>query len=185
MQQEAEGSPAAGLELEVLLTGASLEDALSQHKSWSEFLFVMLAKYKDGQRIDDFHAVTLKPTKLFYPQWWLQTVGYYDQGGSPPDDLLPNATPKEGDSAPPASSSSSGFAWPSATFGARLSAIWSHFLVAVAAVAVTYAYLSTRSKDASAGPVSSVNSVVDAPGFGVELPSLARAKTRRTYQQLV
>jgi hypothetical protein len=178
VQQENEGSPVAGLELEVLLTGASLEDALSQHKSWSEFLFLMLAKFKDGQRIDDFHAVTLKPTKLFYPQWWLTAVGYYDQGGNSPADLLPNAAPKEGESAVTSST------WPSHAFAARLSAFWSHFLVAVAAVAVTYAYLTARGKVISAGaPSSSMG--IGASGFGVELPSLARAKTRRTYQQLV
>jgi hypothetical protein len=164
--QEAAGSPLAALELEVLLTEASLADALAQHESWTSFLFLMLAKYKDGQRLDDLRAETLSPTKLFYPEWWLTAVGYYTNGGTPPPDLLPQGLPKEGESAPVAFSG----------FGA----LASHCAAAAAAVAATYAYLGARGKLAASHPSNG-----GASGFGVELPSLARATTRRTYQQIV
>ena len=39
-----------------------------------------MAKFKDGQRIDDFNAEKLTPTKLFYPKSWLEAVGEFDEG---------------------------------------------------------------------------------------------------------
>lgn len=74
--------------------------------AFTEFLFHLMARFKDGQRIDDFHAETvpflassppcllapflpphfrtsslflgsqIAPVKLFYPRWWLETVHY-------------------------------------------------------------------------------------------------------------
>ena len=46
-------------------------------RTWTAFFHHMLAKYKDGQRIDDFHAESLSPTKLFFPKSWLRAVGFF------------------------------------------------------------------------------------------------------------
>jgi len=46
---------------------------------WSLFDRV-ITKFHDGYRMDDLHSDLLKPTKLFYPMWWLQQVGYFPPG---------------------------------------------------------------------------------------------------------
>jgi dipeptidase len=49
-------------------------------KEWRDFFYFMITKFKDGQRIDDFHAETLAPTSFFYPRWWLELVGFWVGG---------------------------------------------------------------------------------------------------------
>jgi len=49
-------------------------------EEWHSFFHFLIAKFKDGQRIDDFHAETLAPTSFFYPRWWLELVGFWDGG---------------------------------------------------------------------------------------------------------
>lgn len=54
--------------------------AKAEMGAWTSFFFGLIAKYKDGQRVEDPNAETLKPTSLFYPRWWLTEVGFFDQG---------------------------------------------------------------------------------------------------------
>ena len=60
---------------------------------WGQFLYILIAKFKDGQRIDGppggiTYAEKIAPTKLFYPKWWLDAVGYFES-----DDELLNSSP--------------------------------------------------------------------------------------------
>ena len=77
----AAGAPRA--DVEALLTVASDTEALAQHVAWTEFMFQMLAKYKDGQTIaGQGGATTLAPVHFFYPKWWLESVGFFGGGGA-------------------------------------------------------------------------------------------------------
>lgn len=53
--------------------------AASAKSDWVDFFHFCIAKYHDGYVVEDsmFHAETLMPTKLFYPKWWLETVGFF------------------------------------------------------------------------------------------------------------
>jgi hypothetical protein len=77
LQWAPEGEAAAFLD-EVSDT-ASLADL----DVWGQFLYVLIAKFKDGQRLDGppgevAYAEKVAPTKLFYPKWWLDQVGFFD-----------------------------------------------------------------------------------------------------------
>lgn len=61
-----------------LLARHSAEASASDVTAWTKFFREMIAKYKDGQRLDHVHEqYTLAPTKLFYPRSWLESVGYW------------------------------------------------------------------------------------------------------------
>jgi hypothetical protein len=46
------------------------------HTWWRLFDF-LLGKYKDGTSVDALHMETYNPTRLFYPEWWLELVGFW------------------------------------------------------------------------------------------------------------
>jgi dipeptidase len=48
--------------------------AATSLETYTTFMFQLFAMVKDGQRITDLHAETVKPRKLFYPKWWLIRV---------------------------------------------------------------------------------------------------------------
>ena len=102
---------------------------------------------KDGQRIDDFNAEKLAPTKLFYPRSWLVAVGYLD----------------EEHLSPPLEQAAAGAPLPSA---AGAWAVLSHLLVAALSVFATIAY--TRRLKGSLGAGGS-SLVADAPVVSVEM----------------
>jgi len=110
-------------------------------EAWSGLLWKMIAKYKDGQRIDDWHAETLKPTKLFYPRWWLEAVGYLPATESAPAPLR-----------------SAAGAW----------AFLSHMFVAVLSVAATVVFMKRKAPAVvtAAGPVA-IEMPAIAPAFAL------------------
>ena len=165
---------------------------------------------QDGQRIDDFGAATLAPTKLFYPRWWLTAVGFFTEDGGIGDpalevplEVLPQAPLKEkmafstrvGMVGLPADWGSLGLAAislsvttrapapPTEPQGVAASAPSGGLAshVLVALAAAAATYVFLRaSGKLVAGPAA-------APGapLGVELSSLTGPATRRTYQQII
>jgi hypothetical protein len=99
---------------------------------------------------------TLAPTKLFYPLWWLEAVGFFGD----------SAAGKESAAAPP---------------GAGLPSLVSHLLTAAVACAATAAYLGQR-KTSDAAPSSAGGT--SRGGLGVELPSFVAPPKRSTYQKI-
>jgi len=43
---------------------------------------VLMVRYHDGYKFADLNVEFLNPTKLFYPFWWLEQVGYFQPDGS-------------------------------------------------------------------------------------------------------
>jgi len=68
------------------LTDWCNEQAVDVLTQWWEFLDYMMGKYRDGMMMDKIHTDTLSPTKLFYPRWWLEMVGYWGFPGATYED---------------------------------------------------------------------------------------------------
>jgi hypothetical protein len=45
--------------------------------AWNELFPVLLTTYHDGYIAEALNTTTINMVKLFYPEWWLQAVGYY------------------------------------------------------------------------------------------------------------
>jgi len=45
--------------------------------AWHQLFWELITKYRDGYRMDDLRAKDFSPTKLFYPKWWLEQVGFF------------------------------------------------------------------------------------------------------------
>ena len=58
--------------------------------SWWEFLDYMMGKYRDGMRMTDVKVEMIKPTKLFYPRWWLELTGFWGSPGTTADEAKKN-----------------------------------------------------------------------------------------------
>mmetsp|Transcript_3107 Transcript_3107/g.6608 ORF Transcript_3107/g.6608 Transcript_3107/m.6608 type:complete len:693 (-) Transcript_3107:240-2318(-) len=147
---------ASGQEVSRLLTETSSTAAEGSLLAFSELLMTMLAKYKDGQRIDDFHAETLAPTKLFYPLWWLESVGFYNGDSMPPA--------VEGAPAP-------------AALAFTLAGVLSHALTATFACVATMVYFKHRK-------LGDRSPTLAQKGMGVQLSPFAAPSTRTSYQQI-
>jgi dipeptidase len=68
------------------LTDWCNEQALDVRTQWWEFLDYLMGKYRDGMMMDKIHTETISPTKLFYPRWWLEMVGYWGFPGATYED---------------------------------------------------------------------------------------------------
>lgn len=58
---------------------------LSAHETYLDLLPTLMARYHDGLRLEDATAPDIKMKSFFYPQWWLESVGYFsaaETGGS-------------------------------------------------------------------------------------------------------
>lgn len=86
LEATAGGLLAAGqvTEAAALLSQHSAEAASSLLQAWHDFFKKIVAKYKDGQRLEDnFDSqYTLAPTKFFYPRSWLKEVHFLRAGSS-------------------------------------------------------------------------------------------------------
>ena len=75
---EASGRPARGgrRRAAALLAAADAASAARAADAWHALLHRLMTRLHDGYAMD-VEAPTLGVTKLFYPQWWLEKVGYY------------------------------------------------------------------------------------------------------------
>jgi len=65
-----------------VLAKHSAEASASDVAVWRKFFHHIIAKYKDGQRLDNIHEqYTLNPTLLFYPRSWLEAAGFWKLKG--------------------------------------------------------------------------------------------------------
>ncbi len=64
------------------LTEFSNNQANFMSKAWADIFPVILTTYRDGYVIGDLDKPTVSITKMFYPKYWLDAVGYWDIGGN-------------------------------------------------------------------------------------------------------
>eukprot|EP00518_Triparma_eleuthera_P000726 CAMPEP_0182463258 /NCGR_PEP_ID=MMETSP1319-20130603/7237_1 /TAXON_ID=172717 /ORGANISM="Bolidomonas pacifica, Strain RCC208" /LENGTH=704 /DNA_ID=CAMNT_0024662777 /DNA_START=101 /DNA_END=2212 /DNA_ORIENTATION=- len=64
------------------LTEWSAAQAEMVRAEWWEFLDYMMGKYRDGMKMADVKVDMIKPTKLFYPRWWLEMTGFWGAPGA-------------------------------------------------------------------------------------------------------
>jgi hypothetical protein len=60
-----------------MITHYTVEQGKVVSASWSDIFGVIVSQYRDGYILDTSTA-TIGVTKMFYPQWWLESVGYYN-----------------------------------------------------------------------------------------------------------
>merc|ERR1712216_587726 len=67
-------------DVERILDQHTETSAAANLEAWMDLFWALAAKFKDGQRLDDaaIHKETLLPTKLFYPESWLESNNYFD-----------------------------------------------------------------------------------------------------------
>jgi dipeptidase len=63
----------------------SITTAKTSVDGWWDFFKGLIVRFHDGYRVDEsqFHSEAQTPTKLFYPKWWLQQVGYWNYPETP------------------------------------------------------------------------------------------------------
>jgi len=44
---------------------------------WWQFFELIVVKWHDNYRMEGLHEETIRPVAMFWPQWWLEAVGYY------------------------------------------------------------------------------------------------------------
>jgi len=45
--------------------------------TWFELFETLIAKYRDGYRVNDLTSPKFQQDFLFYPKWWLMVSGFY------------------------------------------------------------------------------------------------------------
>jgi len=50
---------------------------------WSELLGEVITRFHDGYIMEDLDSAEITATKLFYPRWWLKSVGYFENNPNP------------------------------------------------------------------------------------------------------
>ena len=84
MAMDALEDPSAAMEVAVaLLTAFSCTEGDAVSAQWRDLLPRVLTTYRDGMVIGDTHKAVFTIQKMFYPRWWLETVGYFNNGGNP------------------------------------------------------------------------------------------------------
>jgi len=60
-----------------LLMDYSKDNAGYVKETWLELFDMLIAKYRDGYKVNDMNSPWFSQTFLFYPFWWLQISGFY------------------------------------------------------------------------------------------------------------
>lgn len=50
--------------------------------AWKDLFPKVLTAYRDGMMIDNTDKAVFRITKMFYPRWWLEEVGYFNATGN-------------------------------------------------------------------------------------------------------
>ena len=66
-----------------LLTFFSIKNGDFVSNSWKDLLPMLITTYRDGMIISNTNMPIFKLQKMFYPRWWLESVGYFNQKGNP------------------------------------------------------------------------------------------------------
>lgn len=61
-----------------ILTAVTNEVAANILLSWRDLLPKLITKYHDGYRADDLDTGSIRMVKLFYPKYWLDVTGYFN-----------------------------------------------------------------------------------------------------------
>jgi dipeptidase len=64
------------------LTAFTMEKGEYISTEWKNLFPVMLTTYRDGYIVGGQDQPTVEIKRLFYPRWWLQTVGFFDHPGN-------------------------------------------------------------------------------------------------------
>ncbi|CAN8076922.1 unnamed protein product [Agarophyton chilense] len=60
-----------------LMENFSHRVSCASKKQYSEFFWKLVARFHDGYIMDDENASKIKMKSVFYPEWWLENVGYF------------------------------------------------------------------------------------------------------------
>lgn len=63
-------------------------------KEWYDLFYFLVAKYKDGARIEDFHSEVFEANPLFYPFDWLKHTNYWENANVTLPESVPEAAVK-------------------------------------------------------------------------------------------
>jgi hypothetical protein len=66
-----------------LLTAFSCTEGDAVSAEWRDLLPRVMTTYRDGMVIGDTHKAVFTIQKMFYPRWWLEAVGYFNNEGNP------------------------------------------------------------------------------------------------------
>ena len=66
-----------------LLTFFSMKNGDFVSNAWKDLLPMLITTYRDGMIISNTNMPIFKLQKMFYPRWWLESVGYFNQKGNP------------------------------------------------------------------------------------------------------
>jgi hypothetical protein len=77
-----EGCDMAAAEKQVvtMLTQFTHDKGAHTVESWRNLLPRLITQFHDGAHAQDLDKKEIKMTKMFYPKWWLDAVGYWDLG---------------------------------------------------------------------------------------------------------
>jgi hypothetical protein len=64
------------------LTKFTVEKGDYVSREWKDLFPVLLTTYRDGYVIGGQQNATVTIKKLFYPKWWLETVGFFNYPGN-------------------------------------------------------------------------------------------------------
>ncbi|CAK4080427.1 unnamed protein product [Aphanomyces euteiches] len=65
--------------LRMFLTTTSEAFAETAHESFTELFAHLVTTFHDGYHMQNLSGSTLSAQSLFYPEWWLKNVGYFDK----------------------------------------------------------------------------------------------------------
>ena len=61
-----------------LLTDFTVSHGDTTTNAWRDMLPVIWTTYRDGYVFSDFDKPTVSVQRMFYPEWWLEQVGYFN-----------------------------------------------------------------------------------------------------------
>jgi len=77
------GNHKGKVEARKVLTEWSRDNAEAVTQKWWDLFYTLIAKFRDGIRVDNTHSDKFTSVALFYPEWWLETVGYWAEPNRP------------------------------------------------------------------------------------------------------
>ena len=65
-------------EITALLTDFTVSHGDNTMHQWRDMIPKIWAKYRDGYEFSGFDQTTITVHNMFYPEWWLEKVGYFN-----------------------------------------------------------------------------------------------------------
>jgi hypothetical protein len=78
-----------------LLTTFTCAEGEAVSLAWRNLFPLLMTTYRDGMVIGDTDKAVFTIKKMFYPRWWLESVGYFEKKGNK-DGILFAPSPRKG-----------------------------------------------------------------------------------------